>query len=377
MNELTTQQSNNLVILGQQGLIRKSKDGNIQAIEVEVELSYKNNHFWALEKGNKITYMMTGEGYEYLNKWAGLKLINEPTFTLNGVEFTNPAIISDATGRKQAIYYKTSLGGYAPDGTYHISPSLIHYNVTDELISALYTKINYALKDGVSTKDGKFEGLGIICSKTDFPMFKKECPYAMFIQTSEFMGEVMGVAINTRHKDFAYIMQTQQDKILNIEKKIQTVGKRNAFRKHPATAIYTLNPKPIFDEKGNKLDLVYREKIVMWLKEEEVPVEELVKKVNVAVEAFKDVDVDIENDEDAVEVVFDGDERIVDPLEEEVVDAAPVVEEVNEEELRQAIIVKIEKVVKRVPGYVLPAKYKTFNVPKLNEILDEVLEMEE
>lgn len=376
MNELTTQQSN-LVILGQQGLIRKSKDGNIQAIEVEVELSYKCNHFWALEKGNKITYMMTGEGYEYLNKWAGLKVINEPTFVLNGTEFTNPAIITDQTGRKQAIYYKTSLGGYAPDGTYHISPSLIHYNVTDELISALYTKINYALKDGVGSKDGKYEGLGIICGKDDFPMFKKECPYAMFIQTSEFMGVVMGIAVNTRHKDFAYIMQTQQDKILNIEKKIQTVGKRNAFRKHPATAIYTLNPKPKFDEKGNKIDLVYKEKIVMWLKEEEVPVEELVKKAEVAVEAFKDVDVDIENDENAVEVVFDGDERLADPLEEETVEATPAIEEADEEELRQTLIVKIEKLVKRVPNYHVPPKYKTFNVAKLNNILDDVLALEE
>jgi len=264
MKELVVQK-NNVAFMGQTGMIRKTKDGYIQRIEHNVELSYRASHFWKLETKKKnakndwvveTSYKLTAEGYEFLNKFAGLKMLVEPTFNLNGQEFTNPAIILDSTNRKEAVYYKITLYGYGPDGTLHFSPTLIHYNATDELISSIISKISYQKEE---------EKMGHMCPKDAFPEFKKKYPYAIFVPTDEIGDMILGIAVDVTHPDFLKLRGVHQEKINNLEKKIQTVAKRNAFRKHPATAIYSVNPERKYNTKGEFVDLVHYEKIVQWV----------------------------------------------------------------------------------------------------------------
>jgi len=193
MNALTVT-NQTIFFLGQKGIVRQSENGFIRCIEHEVELSYRANHFWKLEtkkkdaQGNWITeaaYKLTAEGYEYLNKFAGLKVLNEPTFELNGQTFTNPAILLDETNRKTAVYYKLTLYGYGPDGTLSFSPVLIHYNATDELISSIISKIQYNDK------------MGQMLGKDDFVEYKKTHKYAMFFPTDQ-IGEIGSRCISSR-----------------------------------------------------------------------------------------------------------------------------------------------------------------------------------
>lgn len=321
MNELAVKQ--NISFLGQKGLVKQSEKGFIRCIEHEVELSYRANHFWKLETKKKnaqnewvveSAYKLTAEGYEYLNKFAGLKVVNEPTFELNGQTFTNPAILLDETNRKQAVYYKLTLYGYGPDGTLSFSPVLIHYNATDELISSIISKIQYNDK------------MGQMIAKDDFPEYKKEHKYSMFFPTDQIGDMVLGIAVDVSHPEFLKLRGVHQEKINNLEKKIQTVAKRNAYRKHSATAVYSVNPEKKFDKDGKFIDLIHKERIIQWidvdLNEELRQLEQYVKNASVEVESYKEADPDKEDieeglPEDYVEVAVQFDEEITDEEEKE------------------------------------------------------------
>ena len=308
MNNLSVVREKETTFMGYDSLVRFTDTGAIKSQEVEVELSYRSNHFWKLEtsKWNSVTrendvttvYKMTAEGYEELNKAAGLKVLSEPTFNLNGDTFTNPAIIVDDTGRKNTVYYKTTLYGYGPDGEIHFSSTLIHYNATDELISSILSKIKWQSSD-----KSKVTPMGQMMDDTAFKTYKETCPYAIFIPTDDFGGIKLGIAVDVSRKEFLELRYAHQDKINNLEKKIQTVAKRNAYRKHPATAVYSINPEKKFDAEGKFIDLIAKIRVVRWMEcdpeKESLAIQKYTDTVDVEVEDFKDIDAD--KDEEVID----------------------------------------------------------------------------
>lgn len=277
MNELMINQPKEVTILGNKGLVKYDGHGMLQAIEVDVELSYNRNEIWKLptyeyqKRGNyseKVEvgakWMLTAEGFEVINKVAGLRQLLEPKFVLNGEEITNPQIITDKTGRKQSASYKVTLYGPGPDGKNHFSSALIHYNINDEFIASILSKIQY--------KKNNEEPIGMMCPSDAFAEVKKHKPYAIFIPTDQITDEIsLGIAVDCMHPDFAKLRNVQQEKINTLERKMHTIARRNAFRKHPATAFYTVDP--VETETNNKLDYVATLKVVRWIQVDEAAIE--------------------------------------------------------------------------------------------------------
>jgi len=363
MNELALKQ--NISFLGQKGLVRQSEKGFIRCIEHEVELSFRSNHFWKLATKKKdsdgnwveeIAYKLTAEGYEYLNKFAGLRVVNEPTFELNGQVFTNPAILLDETNRKQAVYYKLTLYGYGPSGTLEFSPVLIHYNATDEFISSLISKIQYN------------SNMGQMIAKDDFPEYKKEHKFAMFFPTDQIGDMILGIAADVSHTEFLKLRGVHQEKINNLEKKIQTVAKRNAFRKHSATAVYSVYPEKKYDANGKFIDLIHKEKIIQWidvdLNEELKQLDDYVKRANVVVENYKDIEPDKDDLEEGIQ--------------EEFVEVAVEFDAETDAEEKEKLVKWIQKGIKRIPfAYALPSNWESLSIIELEAFKSDIEKKEE
>jgi len=172
--------------------------------------------------------------------------------------------------------------------------------------------------------------------------------------------------VDVSHPEFLKLRGVHQEKINNLEKKIQTVAKRNAFRKHSATSIYSVNPEKKFDANGKFIDLVHVEKIVQWidvdLNEELKQLEDYVR-VKVEVEAFKSTEPDKEDLEEG--------------LSEEFVEVSVEFDEVEtDQEERDKLIKWIYKGVKRVP-YELPNNWEGYSIIELEFIKQEIEKKEE
>jgi len=254
MGELTVVKKSPFVLapeeiffLGEKGIC-KYKDGNIlEAISVTVSLSLAKCHMYD-QKG---TYKMTAEGYEYLNKFTNLQQIDEPEIILDGKPYSNPYIAFDSNGKKSKVYQKCTLIGRDTNGDIKTSTVIVITDAEDLLMAEISNKLKY---------DNK-ENLGYYSTREEFEEDKKKERGLKYIA----IDEDYGVVVKLKSADFRSIKANVDDKRATIERKTQTVAKRNAFRKHPSTSIYTLNPKPVKDEHGGTIDWVHTTQVIKWL----------------------------------------------------------------------------------------------------------------
>ena len=249
-----------IFFLGEKGIC-KYKDGNIlEAISVTVSLSLAKGHMYD-QKG---TYKMTAEGYEYLNKFTNLQQIDEPEIILDGKIYTNPYIAFDSYGKKSKVYQKCTLIGRDTNGDIKTSTVIVITDAEDLLMAEISNKLKY---------DNK-EGLGYYSTREEFEEDKKKERGLKYIA----IDEDYGVVVKLKSADFRSIKANVDDKRATIERKTQTVAKRNAFRKHPSTSIYTLNPKPVSDGHGGTVDWVHTTQVIKWLNGNDLDMVEAIEK---------------------------------------------------------------------------------------------------
>jgi hypothetical protein len=290
------------------GLCRYDGKGLMQRVEYDVELSMKSGHFCALKiwtpNGDVTKHIMQAEGFEYLNKFANLQVVKEDHFKLNGIEYTNPHVEIDASGKKAKVYCKRTLMGPDNNGTIQFSSALVVHDTKDALITSILTKVK-KLGDTfgfLTTIDGYQEERKKNASLVYYPI-----------------DDIMGVALNLKHTDAIGLYANYQNSKENIEKKVETVAKRNAFRKHPATSMYTLNPKKKLDKEGNPIDLVALVKVTTWVNIQSEEYANAVKNyfetgiTETTIEKYVDSDPEVMEDENGL--TGDEDFVVVDELE--------------------------------------------------------------
>lgn len=317
-NELAVQQKSpfalapeEIFFLGEKGIC-KYKDGNIlEAISVTVSLSLAKGHMYFQSQSKK--YLITAEGQEYLNKFTNLQQIDEPEIILDGTTYSNPYIAFDKNGKKSKVYQKCTLIGRDTNGDVKTSTVIVITDAEDLLMSEISNKLKY---------DHKQE-LGYYSTHDEFLEDKEKERGLKYIP----IDDDYGIVVKLKSEDFRKIKANVDDKRATIERKTQTVAKRNAFRKHPATSIYTLVPKTIKDEHGGEVDKVHKVQVIKWLNGNDSDMLEAIEKYREHAASGSTIE-DTEKYSDLEETGFDDEEGI--PVEDIEIIEDDIPGEVNE-----------------------------------------------
>ena len=258
------EQPKEVMIFGNKGIIKSTKDGLIKGIEVNVELSIRRKEIYGLSVGSgenkKTEYKITAEGFEKLYQAAALDTIPEQKFIMNGQEYTNPHIEFDDKRRKNKVITRQTVVGRDANGKVQYSSAFIIYDAGGLLLTTLMNKLKW---------DKKGE-LGFYCDREEYEEYKKTKEHRCRFYE---IDEEFGMCIFTDTYEFKVAISTERDMRDTIERKAVTVARRNAIRRHPAIATYSVLPVKKFDSNGNYTDLVANVKVMRWMNLDDHPLE--------------------------------------------------------------------------------------------------------
>ncbi len=352
-NELAVQKTAEMTFLDDDGSIVKfTKDGAMRSVMHTVTLSMNKGHMWQMYSGQP--FNMTAEGYEYLNKYIGLKQVKEDKFILNDREYTNPYIQYDDYGQKVAGMQKCTVYGYDPSGNLQASSVLISYNSVDE-ITARFMQVT-------GQKNGSGKGLSEFKPRVLWESQKNDLAKKGWIAYD--IDANMVLAVNTSHEKFMKTYQDIQEKRSNLEKKLQTVARRNAFRKHPAMGgFYQLQTMQKTDKNGKPVDVVSKLKVIQWVNvdkdEEETFIQKYMETGNIEEVSLTDqepADLDdlseeelqeVQTDVDVEEIIVKEDKTERDELTEKIKEYDKLGYKVTEVPYRDLDITELRQVLKR------------------------------
>lgn len=251
---------NNITILGAKGLIRRTNNGVFKAIEVDVPLFQDLGEWYEMKQyvgkddagqaQYKSTYQITAAGYDTLNKFAGLKDVPINKIVVDGHEMLNPNIGFDQYGKKAKVFYQHAVTGMTPSGNMQTTSAIIIYDAESSFARALMAK-----------KDSQYyKGTYInTTTEADFKEKAKSNLCLQFIPINRFVG----IMFDASHVDINKILRTYEEENATIERKIMTIAKRNALRRHPGISSYQIKPVVIeVDGKKRNAAIV---KVIQWI----------------------------------------------------------------------------------------------------------------
>lgn len=265
--EVLKHQPLELTFLGENAICKYTEKGILKGMTVDVKLLLSKNHIYAQKMGggqnSAVSYKITSEGYEHINKFANLQEVHESTMNIDGKEYPNPYISLDEFGKKDKVYQKVTLTGRDTNGDIKFSTAIILSDASDMMICEISNKLKYDEK----------EDLGYYSTHEDYLKDKEQVTGLKYIA----LDHDSGVVIKLRSKEFRGLKANVDDKRSTIERKTHTVAKRNAFRKHPATSFYTVTPTTLKDQHGAVTDLVATLKIIKWVNQRDEELEQAIK----------------------------------------------------------------------------------------------------
>ncbi|MDA8212121.1 MAG: hypothetical protein M0021_09625 [Clostridia bacterium] len=233
-SEVTKTQPNKVVQLGDSEVfVKKTPFGEIQAVKANVRLEERKSQLYVVQGKCRVT----ADGYNELNKIAGVSVITPSTLQLpDGNVVSNPyPIIDRASGSISKVWVKKIAVGLTPIGNLVITSSTLLYDIGMYFIQDLYKKIQ------------RDKMMGRACMR---PMLsEKDLQTGMFFS----LENELGIWVDVGHPEFLKAMDTYIQNKLFAERKAQTICERNALRKHPALATVTVIPQ---GADGNRIAVV-------------------------------------------------------------------------------------------------------------------------
>ncbi len=211
--------------------VRVGKNGVIQAVAFKVKLTVADGDIYGISyydsdaKGWKKRYMVSAQGYQRLNSFAGIHIITPKTLIINGQEHNNPYIERDSDGMKKTVYVRKIGLGRGPGGN----------------LIALDQTLSYCAADYLRRDIQNIKAKGVCKNIVKNENFKeKEGFWYVKIFDNLFME------IDLNHEDVIKCIKTYQERINFSERLAATIVERNIMKKHPAISKGIVRP----NEKG-------------------------------------------------------------------------------------------------------------------------------
>ena len=229
-------------------LVKRGENGEIRMIIKEVILSEKRGHLKNIGWDDLPTWMITIDGYNYLNQFAALTEVCPP-IVVGGREQTNPyKEFGDDDNVKQAIA-RVIVIGYSPAG------NLV---ATDCL--RIYDPHAYYIQDLIS-KERKAKafikyGLSVMCPfAPDAPVKRRK--KLIYVDVEATDGQTRrqyyfepikgsnGLWLDPSSEDVQKMLSQYNSHIKFCDANVLSLARRNARKIHPAIATTKVNPVKI------------------------------------------------------------------------------------------------------------------------------------
>ena len=219
----TQEQSQEIALLGDGAVfVKRTESGLVKAVKAQVRLDERKGHLAEIQ--GKV--MITGAGYNEMNKVAGVSVVTPEKITLpDGSMVVNPYPIIDLiSGSISKVWVKKMAIGLSPIGNLVITTSTLLYDIQMYFIQDLVKKIKFNA------------AAGRLCMESMLTDQDKQKGIFYRIE-----GD-LGVWADFSHKEILTCIETFVQNKLFAERKAQTIAERNAMKKHPALATTLVIP---------------------------------------------------------------------------------------------------------------------------------------
>jgi len=204
--------------------IKRSANGNLQAVKGTVVLSVAKNEIVEVKK----RMLITAIGYDALNKVAGLSLVMPKRIEVPryGAQ-PNPFFeVNPDTGAIRFVMAKMSAVGYSPIGSMCVVDQTLLFDLGAYFKMDAMAKIKYK------------HGTGKIANKQ--LLTEEERTYGHFMP---ILDENFGIWLDARHEEFMKLLTEHQQRQRFAERIALGILKRNCLRHHPSIAASVVIPQ--------------------------------------------------------------------------------------------------------------------------------------
>lgn len=236
-----------------EAFVRLASDGRtVHAVKQMVPLSDRMGHFycipgWTKDNGEVVRpdkWKVSAEGYTWINKFAGVSTLTPPMQVVDGKPVENPYIATDPkhpTIMTMVHVRVVALGRTAVGSLvavdYHLRWDPVAYLI--ETLKAVQEKNPRDIRDVKGSIYQRKEASG----EADTLIF---LPYA-----PAGFGDVLGLECDLTSKEVRKKLKDYQQLVKFGERRARTICVRNALRHHPAIAVSTIEPEPVWSRDVN------------------------------------------------------------------------------------------------------------------------------
>lgn len=218
----------------------------MRPIKAELALYEKAGQIYQVKKD----FAITNEGYNLLNKVAGISLVTPQKVTADEREHPNPYIERHPTTKLIESVFIRKIGiGYNLAGNVVVVDKTLLYNIFAYFIESIQSKMKKVVwKHGKPTKEKLHPNCAIIGTKDERPDSEKKGRWAFFETVPP-----LGLWIN--YEDSAIIdclnEHTQRQRF--GDRIAQTIVERNIMKSHPAIGVSKVQPMKKSDSKDHRV----------------------------------------------------------------------------------------------------------------------------
>lgn len=234
--------------------VRMSPDGKqLRAISTQAPVSLSQGHIYEVPGRSDAPpkFKLTAEGYDHLNRLAGIQTITPPTIEVDGQDRPNPYIERHSgAGREgvlMAVHCRVVAVGRSATGNLLAADSRLRWTPSAYLGTALYTAQYKNPADVQTMLESEF-----LAEKAE-----GKRPGWLFVPTEVVGTEVVGIAANIRNPAVSSQIKAHSERQKFGERIATTICRRNAIKK--LLGVSTVVPN---EQNG---DLVAYVPIISWV----------------------------------------------------------------------------------------------------------------
>lgn len=227
------------IVLGKNGeraIARVTADGRtLLSMRVNIKLDAAKNHVWELVQWanvdgqlvKNVSRQITAAGYDYLNKYAGIRVY--PPMTIpgpGGRMVSNPYVERDASGEVGLVVVGLIGEGRSATGNLRLASYTLHYDLRTYFVQDVMSKWLGRKKDAVSKTWGK------MWSAATMPDEVRRDPRKKLLRIGEDV-----LALDLDDREVQGLLAAKADRQKYPERNAQTICRRNLLKQMLGEAV--------------------------------------------------------------------------------------------------------------------------------------------
>jgi len=235
-NSLTETKAKPVALTMEFGTLYCKVKGNeiMRPVKAELALYEKAGHIYQVQKN----FAITNEGYNLLNKVAGISIVTPQKVTADEREHPNPYIERHPTTKLIESVFIRKIGiGYNLAGNVVIVDKTLLYNIYAYFIESIQSKMKKVVwKSGKPTKEKLYPDCAVIGTKEEKPE-KRGGRWAFFETVPP-----LGLWINYEDPVIVDCLNEHTQKQRFGDRIASTIVERNIMKSHPAIGVSRVQP---------------------------------------------------------------------------------------------------------------------------------------